>query len=245
VPLKALLLAIAIPPISLMFLAIAGLVLARRKPRLGHALAWCACLLLLVLAMPASGQTMLALLSRGLPAPASTSPPGAIVVLSAELQRGPGEPPEVRPGLLTLDRLRTAAALERRVQLPMLTSGGSTDPELPALGEIMARSLREDFQVPVAWTENRSLDTWQNAQYSAEILRRHGIGVVYLVTSAWHMRRALIAFARAGITVIPAPTPPERMPELRASSFIPTTNGWRNSYYALHEWIGCALYAMR
>jgi uncharacterized SAM-binding protein YcdF (DUF218 family) len=151
----------------------------------------------------------------------------------------------VRPGLLTLDRLRTAAALERRVQLPVLTAGGSTDPELPALAEIMARSLRDDFQVPVAWTENRSLDTWQNAQYSAEILRRHGIGTVYLVTSAWHMRRALIAFARTGITAIPAPTPPDPMPKLRAGSFIPTTNGWRNSYYALHEWIGCALYAIR
>ena len=44
----------------------------------------------------------------------------------------------IRPGLLTLDRLRTAAALHRRTGLPILVTGGTTQPETPAVGLVMA-----------------------------------------------------------------------------------------------------------
>jgi uncharacterized SAM-binding protein YcdF (DUF218 family) len=80
---------------------------------------------------------------------------------------------------------------------------------------------------------------------SAAILRREGIGSVYVVTQAWHMRRAIMAFAAAGITVTAAPTRFDHLPTPLVTAFIPNARGWRDSAYALHEWIGCAFYALR
>ena len=56
---------------------------------------------------------------------------------------------------------------------------------------------------------------------SAAILREQGINSVYVVTQAWHMRRALIAFAHTGITVTAAPTRFDRLPTPLAMDFVP------------------------
>jgi uncharacterized SAM-binding protein YcdF (DUF218 family) len=54
--------------------------------------------------------------------------------------------------------------------------------------------------------EDRSLNTYENAVYSAEILREMDIHRVLLVTSAMHMPRSVGLFQHQGIEVIPAPT---------------------------------------
>ena len=51
----------------------------------------------------------------------------------------------------------------------------------PPIAAVMAQSLRDDFQTPVRWVEPRSHDTWENAEYSARILRANGIGSVQIV----------------------------------------------------------------
>ena len=108
----------------------------------------------------------------------------------------------------------------------------------------MSRTLREDFNTPVRWIEPRAADTWENAEFSAEILREQGIHSIYLVTHAWHMRRALIAFAHTGIVVTAAPVRLDTAPGGVASDFIPRTGAWLTSYYAMHEWIGSLDYAV-
>ncbi len=107
----------------------------------------------------------------------------------------------------------------------------------------MARSLAEDFGVAARWVEPDSATTWDNAVLSARILRAEGIGAVVVVTHAWHMRRALIAFRAAGLVAVPAPLLAEHAPRLTAGSFVPRIAAWQRSYLALHEWIGCAWYA--
>ena len=79
---------------------------------------------------------------------------------------------------------------------------------------------------------------------SAPILKEHSIHSIYVVTSAWHMRRALLAFADTGISVTAAPTYFERA-STDIIDFVPATSAWAASYLALHEWIGCAWYAVR
>jgi uncharacterized SAM-binding protein YcdF (DUF218 family) len=113
------------------------------------------------------------------------------------------------------------------------------------MAELMAKSLIEDFAVPTRWAEIDSRTTWENAKYSAAILKSNGISSVYLVTHAWHMRRALIAFTRFGIAAVPASVPPDEIARLRSAGFMPDASAWLQSYYALHEWIGCAWYALR
>jgi uncharacterized SAM-binding protein YcdF (DUF218 family) len=76
-------------------------------------------------------------------------------------------------------------------------------------------------------------------------LRQQGIGSVYVVTQAWHMRRAIEAFDGTGITVTAAPTRFDRPPVPVAGDFVPEVGSWRASYYAMHEWIGWLWYAVR
>ena len=51
--------------------------------------------------------------------------------------------------------------------------------------------------------ESRSLNTWQNAQYCAAWLDAHPQDQVILVTSGFHIRRAVVYFAYFGIRALP------------------------------------------
>ena len=267
--LSALPTALVVPPINLLVTAAAGIGLAwwagrgerRCWGQAGLGLAALSLLGLILLAMPIVASSMMLPLEKNAP-PAGAAPPRAIVILSAEANEvldesgleKPGQRkvgPEgagrsyVTVGQLTLERLRTGAALTRREGLPVLVSGGILDTDWPSIASLMAQSLEADFSIPVRWQEGLSKDTWENAQESAAILRREGISSVWVVTHAWHMRRALIAFRRAGLQAWPAPVP--RSPPLRltGNGFVPQASAWLRSYYALHEWIGCAWYALR
>lgn len=107
----------------------------------------------------------------------------------------------------SLERVRYAAKLHRETGVPVLVSGG-----LPGgLGtrseaEIMREILEDEFHVPVRWVESVSEDTWQNAEYSAALLKAAGIARVYLVTHGGHMPRAEQAFTEQGIEPVPMPT---------------------------------------
>ncbi len=226
-----------VPPVNLAVLALAFVLLGRRR------LAGAALGLLLLLALPVLAGTLLVSLETGSPPPAGP-PPQAIVILGGDVRARAGTPAFV-VGALTLERLQGGAALARATHLPILVTGGVVDADGPPVAALMAASLQADFAVPARWIEPASHDTWDNARLSAALLRQAGIRSVYVVTHAWHMRRALIAFAATDLAVIPAPLPPDRPPRLRLGALVPRVTAWRLSYFALHEWIGCAWYALR
>jgi uncharacterized SAM-binding protein YcdF (DUF218 family) len=237
---------LVIPPANLPLLAVAGLLLRRWRPRLGMALTAICCVLLVVLAMPFAGGVLLVALEQHLPSDASaTVRPSAIVILSADLDRYGGDDPGFGPGRLTLERERAGGALFRRVQLPILVTGGVMRRGDPPIAAVMQESMRDDFQIPVRWIEPRSRDTWENAEYSARMLHADGIDTVYLVTHAWHLRRAYLAFHHFGIKVIPAPVQFDRYPDISLFYLLPSVYGWQITYYAVHEWLGYVYYALR
>jgi len=232
-----------VPPINLLLLALAGFALRRR--RAGRILCGLGLVGLLVLALPLTGHLLFLGIERFAAPPADAPAPAAIVILSADVSRVGDTPDVVDVGFLTLERLRAGAALQRASLLPVLVSGGVIGDGQPSLAALMAHSLGTDFAVPVRWQENTSRTTWENARYSAALLQAAGIRSAFLVTHAWHMRRALIAFRHFGITAIPAPVPFGRTLPLSFGEFVPTAGAWLDSYYALHEWVGCAWYALR
>jgi len=232
--------ALALPPASLALAALLALLLLRG--RAGRALALLALAALVLLSLPAVSTALLA--SLDVPPAAPGEPPQAIVVLGGDVVRLP-DLPGAALGSLSLERVRAGAALHRRTGLPVLVSGGVVD-DLPlTVGALMAESMADDFNVPVRWTEAASPTTWENAEYSASVLKAAGISRVYLVTHAWHMRRSLLAFGRAGIDAVPAPVRPDPWPKLRPGEFLPRTSAWLNSFFAMHEWIGLAYYLAR
>jgi uncharacterized SAM-binding protein YcdF (DUF218 family) len=233
-----------LPPANLPVLAVIGLIVRRWYHRFGELLTVVSCVLLVVFSMPLFGSALLVALEYDLPADANTKPT-AIVILSGDIILFGGDDPGFAPGRLTLERERAGAALFRRVQLPILLTGGVLQPDEPPIAAVMGRSMRDDFQTPVRWLEVRSHDTWENAEYSAQILRANGITSIYLVTHAWHMRRALLAFHHFGINVIPAPVQLDRYPDFSAFFLVPKISGWQVTFYAVHEWLGYVAYALR
>jgi len=239
--LRVLLTDLVIPPPSLVYVALAGIALAAagRRMRFGFTIAAASLVVLLGLGLPLTGNALLISLERDLPLrPPPDAPPGAIVILSAEVDRTPDG---LEPGKLTLQRLLAGARLWQRTHLPVLVSGGSLEPGEMPVAHVMARTLERDFHVPVRWIEDRSQTTWQNAADSAAILRPAGIRSVYVVTHAWHERRAVLAFRHFGLLPTASPVPGDVV----TGGIVPTVSGWVRSYHALHEWAGLAVYSFR
>jgi uncharacterized SAM-binding protein YcdF (DUF218 family) len=68
---------------------------------------------------------------------------------------------------------------------------------------------------------------------------------VLLVTSAYHMRRSVLSFRSAGLSVIPAPTDyKSRRTRLTLIDFLPGMTRLLNSSTALHEYVGILYYRL-
>jgi uncharacterized SAM-binding protein YcdF (DUF218 family) len=234
--------AMVVPPLALLPISLGGALLAWRHRRTGLTLAGIGTALLLLLSLPAVGGDLLVSLEQRLPlAPPADDPPQAIVILAADAVHTVGAD-GFDVGPLTLERLDAGAELYRRVHVPILVTGGRPYRGHPSLATRMATVLAEDFRVPTRWTETRSSNTWENAAFSAPILAAHGIHSIYLVTHAWHMRRAIFCFRQFGITVTAAPVRLDRRTISALTDFAPSIKGWSDAYDAFHEWIGLAWY---
>ncbi|HUA78544.1 MAG TPA: YdcF family protein [Acetobacteraceae bacterium] len=238
--------ALVVPPLAVIPLTVAGAALGWRWRCLGLVLSGISAALLLLLSMPAVSGTLLASLEQGLPlTPPPEDPPQAIVILAGDVVHAVG-PSGFGIGPLTLERVAAGAVLYDRVHLPILVTGGRPDTGGgPSIASRMTAALEQDFAVPVRWQDGQSANTWQNAAFSAAILSHHGIGSIYLVTHAWHMRRALFCFRHFGIIATAVPVRIDRMPTPVLADFAPTVTAWVDAYYAFHEWIGLVWYHLR
>jgi uncharacterized SAM-binding protein YcdF (DUF218 family) len=238
-----------LPPASLLLPLLLGLIWWRR-PRLGRGLVWLGTLSLLVLSLPWVAARLMTPLE---PYPAlgavelSQAQAQAILVLAANRAVEAGEYGGDDLGELTLERVRYGAWLQRRTGLPLYLSGSNPQDPPPTLARLMRRVAETEFHVPVAGIEERSSDTWENAHFSAELLAEAGVRRILLVTHAWHLPRAVLAFAGTGLEVIPAPTAfvHKAGAELEMGDFFPSARALQKSYYALHEYLGLVWYRIR
>ena len=238
--------ALVLPPGSLLLLGMAGLALRRRWPRLGFGLAAVALGLLDALSTPLVAGFCLSLLEAPYTDPLGRTDGDAIVAIGGGTV---GWAPEFGTDVanpLTLVRLRYAARLQRASGKPLLLSGGSVRGDTVAEAQQM-RAVLDEMGVPARWTEERSVDTFTNAQESYRVLAPVGITTIYLVTHAWHMPRARLAFEHAGFTVIPAPTgfTSGKTIQVNADDFLPRASALLNSYYFWHEVLGYLAYRLR
>ena len=236
---------IVMPPGGNVLLALLGLLLLPRARRLAVVTLLVALGSLYALSTSVAAST-LAWSLRAHPALAPGSElraAEAIVVLAAGAVRRDdlGVP---TAGGQTLERLRHAASVHRRTGLPLLVTGGSLTPGMPTEAELMVRSLRNDFHVGVRFVENRSLNTAENAAYSAALLAAAGITRIVLVTHGVHMIRAVGAFESQGLTVVPAPIGRRSIP-ITFTAFLPSASALTRSVGAIHEYLGRVWYRLR
>ena len=238
-----------LPPVGLGWLLVVALWQFQRRPRFSRALIAFVVLAGFCLATPIVSSLLLR--SVSIAGDATTYTRGqAVVILGAESNYlWDGQAAKVldaNPGSFTLQRLHFGARLARQSRLPILVSGGIVTPGAPTLAEVMRSALQEDFAVSARWIEDRSRNTAENAEFSARILLAENIRTVILVTSGFHLRRAVALFEKAGFTVLPAPVPPIGPPgSIVWKDFLPDTQSLLSSYYAFHELGGLVYGAMR
>ncbi|MFO1056640.1 MAG: YdcF family protein [Dongiaceae bacterium] len=238
--------ALLLPPTVFWLLVVLGWAVRRRWRRPGGALVLAGLALLLLSSLPACADLLLGSLETDPPVTqAEAARAEVLVVLGGDLDRVAPEYGGTTLGPLSLERVRYAAILQRRTGLPLLVTGGPLWPGGVPVSEVMAQVLRAELGVPVRWVEDQSDDTWDNAARSARILAGAGLHRVLLVTQAWHMRRARIAFRAAGLEVIAAPTGITGAPGLTALSLVPSAAAAHRSFYAMHEWLGTLWYELR
>ena len=104
------------------------------------------------------------------------------------------------------NRLLTAVRLQRKLNVPIILSGGQvysdSGPEA-----VIAKRILMDLGVPEdkIIVESKSVNTTQNAKFSTELMRQRGLTKPILVTSAFHMRRSVLNFAKNGVEVTAYP----------------------------------------
>lgn len=220
----------------------------RRHPQWSRGLLSIVAIFLTVLTICPIGAWILKPLESqfSLPAP-GTQPVDGIIVLGGALD------PEgsARSGAPALndaaERLTTFVALARAYpQARLIFSGGSGDP--------LNQMIREADQVKALFLalglpservvyERDSRNTYENALYSKKLARPEPGQRWLLVTSAWHMPRAMGCFEKAGWQVTPYPVDFRSNSHDHWMSFQPdqqldmVTTGVR-------EWIGLVSYRL-
>lgn len=142
------------------------------------------------------------------------------------------------------NRLLTGVELYHKLGVPIIFSGGqvyATDGNEAAVAKGILLTL--DVPEGKIITEGSSLNTGDNARYTAAILRQRGFKKPILVTSAFHMERAVLQFAKAGVTVIPYPTDYQGNIESRFhyTSLWPTAGAMQALVIGLKEYVGIAV----
>jgi len=147
-----------------------------------------------------------------------------------------------------LMRTAYAAELVKQTGISVYTTGGLplthvADPE----GAIMARWLvKFGVPEPMVHVEIAAQTTWENAVNAQLALQKIGISKIILVTSAWHMPRAVWCFQQNGMDVIAAPTNYlTKQSAYDVRSYVPRWNVLADSGAALHEYLGLLWYRLR
>ena len=238
------------PPGGMLWLILAGLWLIRSRPRWGYGLAGVGLALLYLLSTPLVADGLLDSLQTE-PAldPAKLDQTGAeaIVILGAGRRE---DTPEYGGDTLSpqaLERVRYGAWLARRTGLPLLVSGGLGKPGHVPEALLMQQVLSQEYGLQPRWLEGRSRNTYENAQFSSELLRAAGIKRVYVVSHAWHMPRIEFSFRGFGIEVVPAPTAFETQGSagVIVNDLLPNARAQAKSASAFHELLGNAWYRLR
>lgn len=166
------------------------------------------------------------------------------------------------------DRIIYAAQLYRDGTAPYVVLGGSyigwrdgevrTEDGIASPASEMAEMMSGILGIPeeALLTQDRSLNTYEEAVEDAKLLKEKGLNRILLVSSATHMRRAVPLFEKQGLEVIPAPTDYSfsdqewenllRFDAATALSFvIPTVSNMSALQNAMKEYLGYFTYHLR
>ncbi len=163
----------------------------------------------------------------------------AIVVLTGGGRYAP-EYPHEQPSAHSLIRENYAAILHRKTHLPIIISGGKAGHFTLPEAKMMQANLKQHFNIPTYWLDIKSRNTRENARYMRGFLQLKKWDRFYLVTSAFHMPRAIQIFKNLGMQPTPAPTDyiDTHYNLFNPRAWLPQARMLMISSMALHEYVG-------
>ena len=110
------------------------------------------------------------------------------------------------PSDMYLTRIVNAVRLQKRLNIPIIVSGAEA-PEAKVVKDHIVKRFLLDFGIPAdeIIIESKSRDTFENAKFTKEICTKLGFADPILVTSAYHLKRAIMSFEKVGLKVLPFP----------------------------------------
>jgi uncharacterized SAM-binding protein YcdF (DUF218 family) len=231
----------------LLGMALALVLLRRGKIRAVRMVLIVSLVTLTTASLPIISQGIIHSLERYPARPISEYPSAdAIIVLGGSTNQRLGPPfdaEEIREGRL----LAAARLFGKHKGKIIVVSGG-----LPYRGwQNAIRTDAEDMQdvlvdmgVPpeAILKEERSRNTLENAQYSLTLLRERGLTSALIVSSSYHLRRAMALFQREGkgqFSFVPVPTGMETGGSLLiGADFLPNALSLYRTSLAIKEYVG-------
>lgn len=232
--LKTLLKSLIFPPTGPLLLALAGVLLLRRRPRLARGCLILAFGSLWLLATPVVSDLLSALAEHYPPLDLRNAAGAqAVVILGGGGQRanapeyaGPSADP------LLLERLSYGAYIARNTGLPVLVTGFRIE------ADAMRDTLDRNFGIGARWVDADAYDTFENARNSVRLLKSGGVQRIVLVTRATHMWRSVQEFTAAGIDVVPAPVGILAERETGVYRYLPGSDALGRADAAINELLG-------
>lgn len=205
--LKPYLTSIALPPTSLLLLALIGTLLVNKRPKFGRKL-----ILFSIASLWLISTNGFSVWLHAQVIPAYTlitakelkeNSVQAIVVLGGGVVTGlPGGDQQMSKS--SLERLRLGAQLARTSGLPLVFSGGSgwgASDAGTAEADVAEKVLIDAFGIRLKFKESKSRDTQENASNTWDLLSQQGVHKIALVTHSIHMPRASNEFKKMGFTI--------------------------------------------
>ncbi|GAB5045892.1 YdcF family protein [Thermodesulfovibrio sp. TK110] len=137
----------------------------------------------------------------------------------------------------TSNRLLAGYRIYKKTKLPVIVSGGAVEGRIPdsaAMAEMLKKLGVESGKII---EETKSKDTAQNASYVSEICKEKNFKRVILITSAYHMERAVKIFKKTGLMILPYPADFKRSNHYNVYSFLPKFSNFAISSKAIREYI--------
>jgi len=170
----------------------------------------------------------------------TTSQKANLVVV---LAGGSNEDDPIKTSPDAFKRLTYGMIIAKQKNIPLIFTGGGTKKPSEADNAKKDINLFEktfNFHIKTYY-ENKSVDTVGNAKYTKQLIEKNNLPkTIYLVTSAYHMKRSIIIFKHFGFNVIPKPVgfSTHKKEHYNFYSFLPNMGALNNSYKAIHEYFG-------
>ena len=238
-----------LPPGVFLLLLLAALIFLRRRKRgAGLSLLWILAVLLYLLSIRPFADSLIGPLetSRAGPIGAQTKCGSLVVFGGGALPPGPFGGGQPEPGGSSALWAYRAFAVWKKSPGEIILSGGSVYGEDWNSAQAMA-ALLDDLGVPRAFLilEQESRNTFENAKFTANLLTARGHSRPCLVTSAYHMPRAVRSMAAFGIAAIPVPADYKTYPGGYGwRHVLPSIEALSISAAALHEYLGMLFYML-